>query len=330
MRFTLNRYKSERNMYARSLNRERFLKELDKGKYVYLMFLPVLVYYIIFCYVPMYGIVIAFRNFVPGQGFFSGQWVGLKHFINFFKSPFFVRTMRNTVMLNLWDLAFGFPAPIILALLLNEVKTEWFKKTVQTISYLPHFVAMVVIISIVKDVLSSDGLFNEINKWIQVNFANLNPNEYKPIMYLDKPALFRPIYVFSGIWQGVGWGSIIYLSALSNIDVQLYEAAEIDGAGRFRKMLHITLPGIAPTVITLLIFAIGGMFSSGFEKIILLYKPLTYDVADVVATYVYRKGLEEAEFSFSTAVGLFNTIINFSLLVLVNKVSRKITETSLW
>lgn len=330
MQLNLAKKNNKKVLFNHTLTRERFFKELNKGKYVYLMFLPVLAYYIIFCYLPMYGIVIAFKDFIPGQSFFSGEWVGFKHFINFFKSPFFVRTMKNTVMLNLWDLAFGFPAPIILALLLNEVKTEWFKKTVQTISYLPHFVAMVVIISIIKDVLASDGLFNEINKWFQVTFTGLDPFDYRPIMYLDKPSLFRPIYVFSGIWQGVGWGSIIYLSTLSGIDPQLYEAAEIDGAGRFKKMRHVTLPGIAPTVVILLIFAIGGMFSSGFEKIILLYKPLTYEVADVVATYVYRKGLEEAEFSFSTAVGLFNTVINFVLLVLVNKVSRKLTETSLW
>lgn len=312
------------------LTKKKFFKELNKGKYVYIMFLPVLVWYIIFCYLPMYGIVIAFKDYIPGQSFFSGKWVGLKHFVNFFTSPFFYRTMKNTVLLNLWDLVFGFPAPIILALLLNEIKRTWFKRTVQTITYLPHFVAMVVIISIIKDVLASDGLFNVLNKFIQVTFSGLDPNIYKPIMYLDKPNLFRPIYVFSGIWQGIGWGSIIYLSALSGIDEQLYEAAEIDGAGRFRKMLNITLPGITPTVVILLIFAIGGIFSSGFEKIILLYKPLTYEVSDVVATYVYRKGLEEAQFSFSTAVGLFNTVINFVLLVLVNKVSRKLTETSLW
>lgn len=330
MQLTLSKNKNAESLKGEKLTWKKFKKEFHKGKYVYLMFLPVLVWYILFCYVPMYGIVIAFKDYVPGQGFFSGEWVGFKHFVNFFKSPFFYRTMKNTVMLNLWDLVFGFPAPIILALLLHEIRSTWFKKTVQTITYLPHFVAMVVIISIVKDVLASDGLFNEINKWFQVTFNGIEPSSYKPIMYLDKAEYFRPIYVFSGIWQGVGWGSIIYLSALSGIDPQLYEAAEIDGAGRFQKIWNITLPGITPTVVILLIFAVGGMFSSGFEKIILLYKPLTYEVSDVVATYVYRKGLEEAQFSFSTAVGLFNTVINFLLLVMVNKVSRKLTETSLW
>lgn len=330
MRAAVAKKENVERLRGEPLTWKRFLKGLERGKYVYMMLLPVMAWYIIFCYVPMYGIIIAFRDYIPGQSFSSGEWVGFKYFISFFESPFFLRTIKNTVLLNLWDLAFGFPAPIILALVLNEIRAAWFKKLVQTITYLPHFVALVVIIAIVKDVLASDGLFNEINKWFQITFSGLEPSAYKPIMYLDKSEYFRPIYVFSGIWQGIGWGSIIYLSALSGIDTQLYEAANMDGAGRFRKIWNITLPGIAPTVVILLIFAVGGIFSSGFEKIILLYKPLTYEVSDVVATYVYRKGLEEAQFSFSTAVGLFNTVINFILLITVNKISRKLTETSLW
>ncbi len=330
MRAAVAKKENVERLRGEPLTWKRFLKGLERGKYVYMMLLPVMAWYIIFCYVPMYGVIIAFRDYIPGQSFSSGEWVGFKYFISFFESPFFLRTIKNTVLLNLWDLAFGFPAPIILALVLNEIRAAWFKKLVQTITYLPHFVALVVIIAIVKDVLASDGLFNEINKWFQITFSGLEPSVYKPVMYLDKSEYFRPIYVFSGIWQGIGWGSIIYLSALSGIDTQLYEAANMDGAGRFRKIWNITLPGIAPTVVILLIFAVGGIFSSGFEKIILLYKPLTYEVSDVVATYVYRKGLEEAQFSFSTAVGLFNTVINFILLITVNKISRRLTETSLW
>lgn len=322
--------KPHRAKGGRTINRTYILKGLSRGKYVYLMFLPVLVWYALFCYVPMYGIIIAFKDYVPGMNFFAGEWVGFKYFIDFFQSPFFFRTVKNTIMLNLWDLAFGFPAPIILALLLNEVRVNWFKRAVQTVSYMPHFVAMVVIVAIVKDVTSSDGLINTLIKGLGVTLGGMNPDDYKPVMFLDEPKYFRPIYVFSGIWQGIGWGSIIYLSALSGIDPQLYEAADIDGAGRFTKMRHITLPGISPTIIIMLIFAVGGIMSSGFEKIILLYKPLTYEVADVVATYVYRKGLEESMFSLSTAIGLFNTVVNFALLVLVNKLSAKVSETSLW
>jgi putative aldouronate transport system permease protein len=187
-----------------------------------------------------------------------------------------------------------------------------------------------VVVGIVKDVLSSDGLFNQINEFFRVNILRQPLSNFIPTLYLDKPAYFRPIYTFSGVWQEIGWGSILYLSTLSSIDPQLYEAAEIDGAGRFRKMFHITLPGISPTIIIMLIFAVGGLMSSGFEKLILLYKPLTYDVADTLGTYVYRKGLEEARYSFSTAVSLFTTIVNFILVMTVNRVSRAVSETSLW
>jgi putative aldouronate transport system permease protein len=299
---------------------KKFTRELDRGKYVYLMMLPIVVYYAIFHYWPMYGILIAFQDYIPGQSFFAGPWVGFRHFISFFKGFYFWRLIRNTFMLNLWGLVFGFPAPIILALLLNEIKVKWYKRTVQTVSYLPHFVAIVVITGIIKDMTMSDGLLNQLRGLFG----------YEPILFLQMPEYFRTIYVASGIWQGIGWSSIIYLAALSAIDPTLYEAAEIDGAGRFKKMWHITLPGIAPTIIILLIFAVGGMLSSGFEKIMLLYQPLTYETADVVATYVYRKGLEELEYSFASAVGLFNTVINFTLLLTVNKISRKVSETSLW
>lgn len=309
----------------------KFKKGFSAGKYVYIMFLPVAVYYILFCYLPMYGIIIAFQDYKPGMSFFAGaNFVGLKNFQELFSSPMIGKLIKNTLMLNLWELVIGFPAPIILALLLNEIKSSKFKRTVQTISYLPHFIAMVVVVGIVKDVLSSDGLFNEIRQFIHVHVMGKPLSTFIPLLYLDVPAYFRPIYTLSGVWQGVGWGSILYLSTLSSIDPQLYEAAEIDGAGRFRKMFSITLPGISPTIIIMLIFAVGGLMSSGFEKLILLYKPLTYDVADTLGTYVYRKGLEEARYSFSTAVSLFSTIVNFILVMAVNRVSRAVSETSLW
>lgn len=323
--------KSALPIQARPKLSERFQHEFRKGKYIYLMFLPIVIYYVVFCYLPMYGIVIAFQDYKPGMSFFSNaEWVGLKNFQELFKSPMFPKLIANTLMLNLWELAIGFPMPIILALMLNELRSDKFKRVVQTVSYLPHFIAMVVVVGIVKDVLSSDGLFNQIRELIFVHVMGRPAGEFKPILYLNIPKYFRPIYTLSGVWQEVGWGSILYLSTLSSIDPQLYEAAEIDGAGRFRKMWSITLPGISPTIIIMLIFAVGGLMGSGFEKLILLYQPLTYDVADTLGTYVYRKGLEEARYSFSTAVSLFTTVINFILVMAVNKISRRVSETSLW
>ena len=246
------------------------------------MFLPVALYYIIFCYLPMYGIVIAFQDYKPGMSFFSSaEFVGLKNFQELFASPMFPKLIINTLMLNLWELMVGFPAPIILALLLNELRSQKFKRVVQTISYLPHFIAMVVVIGILKDVLSSEGLFNQIRQFVHVNILGLPLADFKPILYLNMPKYFRPIYTLSGVWQGIGWGSIIYLSTLSSIDPQLYEAAEIDGAKRFRKMLSITLPGISPTVIIMLIFAVGGLMNTGFEKLILLYQPLPVENEEI-------------------------------------------------
>lgn len=309
----------------------RFRRQFARSKYVYLMFLPIAAYYIIFSYLPMYGIIIAFQEYQPGMSFFSGaDFVGLKNFRELFNSPMFSKLIRNTLMLNLWELAIGFPAPIILALMLNEVRSKLFKRTVQTISYLPHFIALVVVIGILKDVLSSEGLFNSISQSMHVDIKGQPLSDFRPTLYLNVPAFFRPIYTLSGVWQGVGWGSILYLSTLTSIDPELYEAAEIDGAGRFQKMWFVTLPGLTPTIIIMMIFAIGGLMSTGFEKLILLYQPLTYDVADTLGTYVYRKGLEEARYSFSTAVGLFTTVINFILVISVNKLSRTVSETSLW
>lgn len=295
-------------------------KDFIKNKYVYFMAIPVIAYYIIFCYWPMYGITIAFKDFSIKHGILGSKWVGFKYFNEFFNSRYFTRIIKNTLLINLYDVLWGFPAPIILALLLNEVKNKIFKNTIQTISYLPHFISMVVICSIILDFTSSDGLINGILAHFRVAPSNL----------MMRPELFRTIYISSGIWQSVGWGSIIYLGALTGIDPQLYEAAIIDGAGRWKQVWSVTIPGIAPTIITLLILRLGSMMSVGFEKIILLYNPMIYETADVISTFVYRKGLEDFNYSYSTAVGLFNSLINFGLLITANKISKRYSETSLW
>ena len=298
----------------------RIKKDFNRGKYVYLMLLPVIIYYLVFHYWPMVGIVIAFQKYVPGLGFFESPWVGFKHFTDFFNSFYFWRLIKNTFLLNFWLLIFGFPAPIILALLLNEVRKSWFKRTVQTVTYIPHFISIVVIVGIIKDFTATDGLINQMRDILGS----------ESISFLQNPEYFRTIYITSDIWQSIGWSSIIYFAALSAVDPNLYEAAEMDGAGRFRKMWHITLPAIRPTIVILLILTIGNLLSSGFEKILLLYQPLTYETADVISTYVYRKGIENSSFSFATAVGLFNTIVNFILLILANTISRKVSDNSLW
>nr|WP_143160502.1 ABC transporter permease subunit [Clostridium grantii] len=284
------------------------------------MAIPVLIYYLVFCYWPMYGLIISFKEFVPRLGINGSPWVGLKYFKEFFGSYYFLRLMKNTILINIYDLFWAFPAPIILALLMNEVRNKFFKKTVQTLTYLPHFISLVVVCGILIDFTASEGIINDIIVFFGGTSSNL----------LANPKFFRTIFVGSGIWQGIGWGSIIYLAALSGIDPSLYEACTIDGGGRWKQMLHITLPGIMSTIIILLILRLGQMMNVGFEKIILLYSPLTYETADVISSFVYRKGLLEFNYSYSTAVGFFNSIINFVLLFSANKISKKYSETSLW
>lgn len=296
-------------------------KDFKKNWFAYLLVLPVVAWYLIFCYGPMWGVMIAFKDFKPLLGFAESDWVGFKHFIDFFTGPYFWRVVKNTLLLNVWGIVFGFTAPIILALMLNEIRDGKFKKTVQTITYMPHFISLVVVAGIIHIFTADEGVITQILQWI-------TGKEYTSL--LGYSSFFRPIYTFSGIWQSIGWNSIIYLAAMSSIDPALYEAAEIDGVGRIKKMWYITLPQIAPTIVILFIFAIGGLMASGHEKIILLYNPLTYDTADVIASYVYRRGLREASLSFSTAVGLFSAIINFGLLWVTNKVAKRTSEVSLW
>lgn len=307
--------KNKDNAFSKSVK-----ADWKRNKSLYFIVIPVVLFYILFMYKPMYGALIAFQNYVPAKGMAGSKWVGFDQFIKFFNSPYFFRLIRNTLILSVYSLVFCFPAPIILALLLNEVKNKKFKSVTQTVTYLPHFVSMVVAVGIIKEFCLSDGLINNIIELFGGQSSAL----------LQNPAYYRTIYILSDIWQEVGWGSIIYLAALSGIDSQLYEAASIDGAGKLKQMLHVTIPGIMPTVIIMLILRMGSLMSMGYEKTILLYNPSTYETADIISSYIYRVGLLEQNWSYSTAIGLLNSIINCFMLVAANKLSKKVTENSLW
>jgi len=295
-------------------------KDMKRNWMIYVMVLPVIAYYVIFHYGPMYGLQIAFKDFSPAKGILGSPWVGFKHFISFFDGIYFWRLIRNTVLINIYELIFSFPAAIVLALLLNELRQRMFKRVVQTISYLPHFISIVVVAGMMFDFLSRDGLINQLLGWFGV----------EAIDFLKEEGWFRFLYVSSGIWQGIGWGSIIYLAAIANIDPTLYEAAKIDGASRWKQTLHITIPSIMPTIVIMLILNLGNMLSVGSEKVLLLYNPLTYETADVISTYVYRKGVLEASYSFTAAVGLFNSVVSFILIVTANSISKRVSENKLW
>lgn len=300
--------------------KQGFFKKLGASKYLVLLMLPGLIYYLIFHYLPMYGIVIAFTNYkggaLPGSSF-----VGFKWFTEFFNSFYFGRLLGNTLILSLYNLIFSFPIPIIFALALNEMRCRPFKRVVQTVSYLPHFISVVVIVGMLRTMLSpTDGVINNL---IRANGGNA-------INFFGNSQYFRPLYIGSGVWQTFGWNSIIYLAALTNADPSLYEAARIDGANRWQQLLHVSIPCILPTMIILLIMQLGRTMSVGYEKIILMYEPATYEVADVISTYVYRRGIVNGQYSFATAIGLFNSVINMVLLIAVNTVSRRISEVSLW
>lgn len=298
-------------------------KDLMKHADAYIMVIPVIIVYILFCYKPMYGIIIAFKDYSPSAGVLGSKWAdsfGFQHFIDFFSSYYFGRILKNTIVISLSSIIFGFPAPIIFTLMLNELKNIRFKKVVQTISYMPHFISMIVVASLIKFFVSDTGFITSI----------LTAFGGEKVSMLAVPNYFVPIYVISGIWQELGWGAIIYLSALAGIDQELYEAARIDGANRWKQTIYVTIPGISGTVIIMLLLRIGSIMSVGYEKIILLYSPGIYETSDVISTFVYRKGLLEYEWSYSAAVGIFNSVINFVIVVVFNKVSRKMTEISLW
>ena len=299
---------------------QRLARDIKLHKYKYLLVIPVVLYFIIFHYKAMYGGVIAFQRFRATAGIAKSPWVGFENFKRFFRDVYFWRVLRNTFSISFLTLLFSFPAPIILALLLNEVKVSWFKRTVQTITYMPHFIALVVVCGLINTFCQTGGAFNDIIAFFGGERVNL----------LAQKDYFYPIYILSGIWQSVGWNSIIYLATLAGIDQEQYEAAKIDGAGRIQQMLYITLPGLLPTISMLLVLNLGNILNVGFEKILLLYQPLTYEVADVISTYVYRKGMLDSDYSFSTAIGLFNSLINILFLVSANKISKKMGQSGLF
>ena len=300
---------------------KRLSRDMKKNWKLYLMFLPILLYFLIFKYGPMAGLVISFQDFKAARGIMGSKWVGMKHFVNFFNDPFLPRLLRNTLTIALSTLVFSFPSAIILALLINELRSNKLKRSVQTISYIPHFISTVVVCGIIRDLVSRTG---GVTMLLHTLFGMPVTN------MLYEPGSFVPIYIVSDIWSNIGWNSIVYLSALTAIDQELYEAARVDGANKWHQMIHITIPCLIPTIVIMFILKVGKMFDVGYEKIILLYNGLTYETADVVSTYVYRKGIVDANFSFSTAVNLFNSIINFLLVIFANKMSALLTENSLW
>lgn len=299
---------------------ETVKREILRNKYLYLIAIPVIAYYLLFCYLPMFGLVIAFKDYNLAKGIWESPWVGFTYFREFFSGIYFTRTLYNTLAISVGSLIFGFPVPIIFALMLNELKSKWFGKLVQTATYLPHFISMVVICGMIVDFFSTDGVISVLIS----KFGGENMN------YIGNPAYFRAIFIGTSIWQDFGWNSIIYIAALAGIDQEPYEAATVDGAGRFKKIWHITLPGIAPTIMVLLILNMGGLLTVGFEKVMLLYSPATYEVADVISTYVYRMGIENSRYGFSAAVGIFQSLVNVILVLTANVLSKKMTETALF
>lgn len=294
--------------------------DMQRNYFKYIIVLPVVVWMILFCYKPMYGIIIAFQNYRPRLGMGGSEWIGLENFVSFMTNPLFTRTLRNTLTISLLSLVTSWPVPIVLALLLNEVRVSWFKRTVQTITYLPHFIAMVIACALVTQFVQTNGVVNDIIAFFGGERSNL----------LVRNDTFYPVYILSGIWKESGWSAIIYLAALASIDQEQYEAARIDGAGRLQQLWHITLPGLLPTISMLLVLKLGSVLSVGSEKILLLYQPLTYEVADVISTFTYRRGLIEGNFSYSTAVGLFNSVVNITMLFLSNKASKKLGQSGLF
>lgn len=295
-------------------------KDWSRHKWKYIIIIPILIYLFFFHYKPMYGIIIAFKNYRPSLDIAGSAWVGMKNFIRFFNDPYCFRVIKNTFSISLLTLLFSFPAAIALALLLNEIKVNWFKRIIQTITYMPHFIALVVVCGLINSFCQSNGLFNDIIVFFGGDRTNL----------LADPKNFYLIYILSGIWQSTGWNSIIYLAALAGIDQEQYEAAKIDGAGRLAQLWYITLPGLIPTISMLLVLNLGKVLSVGYEKILLLYQPLTYEVADVISTYVYRVGMVDGNYSYSTAIELFNSVINIIFLLVSNKISKKMGQSGLF
>jgi putative aldouronate transport system permease protein len=290
-------------------------------RHIYLFMLPALIWYVIFAYYPMYGILIAFKDFKYNLGILGSPWEGFRYFEQFLNNSSFYEVLRNTLSISALKLIFGFPAPLVLALMMNAVMREKFKRWFQTISYLPHFVSWVVVVTLLQKILSPNvGLVNDIRDHMGL----------EPIFFMGMPSLFYPLVVISDIWKGVGWGAIIYLAALTNIDPHLYEAADIDGAGRWSKLFRITLPLLTPTVGILLIFSLSGILNAGFDQIWLMQTPATLSVSEILDTYVLKTGIQQGQFAYSTAIGLFKSVISLLLIVAVNNVSKRVSDVSLW
>lgn len=305
---------------SKKTRKNALIYSIKKNREIYIMLIPVVLYYVVFRYAPMFGNMIAFQNYKVTKGILGSDWVGFKHFIAFFNDIFFLRVLKNTLTISVSSLLFSFPMPIIFALLLNEVKNLKFKKCVQTITYMPHFISTVIISSMILTYVAPNGVIN----------AVIQALGFDKVPFMTDPKYFVGVYVISNIWQNLGWSSIIYISALSGINTELYEAAAVDGANRWKQTIHITIPGILPTISIMLIMQIGSLLSVGYEKILLLYNPAIYESADVISTYVYRKGILGAEYSFSAAVGMFNSIVNFILLVFANWFSKKFQGSGLF
>ncbi|MCL2571168.1 MAG: ABC transporter permease subunit [Defluviitaleaceae bacterium] len=302
------------------INFKRIGTRLHRSRYLYLLILLPVIYYLLFHYRPMYGILIAFQNFRVARGIWGSDWVGLLHFRRFLGDPYFWQLVRNTFLISFYGLLWGFPAPIILAIMLNELRLKRFKRFVQSVSYLPHFISVVVISGMVVRFVSFDGLINQITGLFGI----------APRQFLMFPQYFRTIFISSGIWSSVGWGSIIYLAALSGVNPELYEAASIDGAGRFRKMISVTLPSITPTISIMLVLNLGRILSVGHERVLLLYNGAIFETADVISTFVFRRGIMGNDFSFATAIGLFESLIGLVFIITANKISNLISENGLW
>ncbi|MBP3361485.1 MAG: sugar ABC transporter permease [Clostridia bacterium] len=299
-------------MHGRTIKRDLSL---------YIMSVPFILAYILFAYKPLTGLIIAFKEYNLFEGTYSSPWVGLDNFRAFLGGPYFSRTFKNTLILGALGILFGFPAPILLALMINEVRVKWFQRTVQSITFMPYFVSTVVVAGIVVNILSpSTGVVNKI----------LGLFGAEPIYFMTKPEWFRTIYIASGIWQFSGYNAIIYIAALSAVDVQLYEACIIDGGNKFKQIIHVTIPGILPTIIIMFIMDIGNIINVGYEKIILLYQPATYETADILSTYMFRSGIQDGEYGVATAVGLFNSAVSLLMVTATNMLCRKLNNTSLW
>ena len=312
---------SQVELSAKSKKKKRnTLKKIKKNWDLYLLITPVIVYFIVFHYVPMYGVQIAFKDFFATSGITGSPWVGFKHLERFFDSYYFWRLIKNTLGIGLYTLLLSFPIPIIIALMLNEVRHEKYKRFVQTVIFAPHFLSTVVVVGMLLLFIKPDGLINQI--------IMLMGNE--PISFITEPSYFKSLYVFSDVWQTMGWSSIIYIAALSSVDYSLHEAAIIDGATRLQRIWHINIPTILPTIVIMFILSSGSIMAVGFEKVFLMQNSLNLSSSEVISTFVYKIGIQEAQYSFSAAVGLFNSIINFIMLIMVNSFAKKINKTSLW